>query len=72
MEHDIFFVRDKVVQGKLKVLHIPSEFQLANLLTKPLSSTRFLNLKSKLAFLTILVNTAEFEGGMLGNPSEAV
>ena len=51
VELDIFFVRDKVVQGKLKIVHVPSEFQLADLLTKPLSSTRFLTLKSKLSIL---------------------
>src|ERR1044072_5154445 len=51
VELDIFFVRDKVVQGKLKIVHVPFEFQLAGLLTKPLSSTRFLTLKCKLSIL---------------------
>ena len=40
MELDVFFVREKVLSKRLIVQHIPGYDQWANLLTKPLSSTR--------------------------------
>lgn len=42
MEIDIFFVREKVVSGLIRVAHLACENQLANVLTKPLPCTRFL------------------------------
>lgn len=48
IELDIHFVRDKVLEGKLKIQYIPSSDQTADLMTKPLSQTRFLLLKDKL------------------------
>jgi histone deacetylase 1/2 len=48
MEMDIFFVREKVLNKSLTVLHVPSLIQRADILTKPLSSERFHDLKAKL------------------------
>jgi len=48
MKIDIFFVREKVSAKELKVYHIPAIDQWADALTKPLSPTRFLFLRSKL------------------------
>ena len=45
---DFLFVREKVAQGLLTVHHIPTEHQLADLLTKPLSKSRFHFLLSKI------------------------
>lgn len=45
---DIHFVRQQVQDGKIKVLHVPSIDQLANLLTKPLPRLRFVTLRNKL------------------------
>ena len=42
------FVREKVSQGLLTVHHIPTEHQLADILTKPLSKARFHLLLSKI------------------------
>jgi hypothetical protein len=39
MELDIFFVREKVLSKKLVVSHVPAQDQLANALTKFLTSS---------------------------------
>lgn len=51
VEVDFCFVRDKIAQGLLSVSHIPSEQQLANALTKPLSRASFMPARSKLGVL---------------------
>ena len=51
MEHvalDYHFVREKVADGSLKVYHVNTHSQLAGVLTKPLSKSRFLYLRSKI------------------------
>lgn len=48
MEMDIHFVRDKVIAQTLKVLHIPTADQLADILTKPIFSTQFPVIRTKL------------------------
>ncbi|GKV48157.1 hypothetical protein SLEP1_g54985 [Rubroshorea leprosula] len=45
---DLHFVRDLVDQKILRVSHISSKDQLADGLTKPLSSNRFISLRSKI------------------------
>ncbi|RVW31560.1 Retrovirus-related Pol polyprotein from transposon RE1 [Vitis vinifera] len=45
---DYHFVREKVVDGSLKVSHVNTQSQLADVLTKPLSKSRFLFLRSKI------------------------
>ncbi|CAH9101651.1 unnamed protein product [Cuscuta europaea] len=51
MEIDLFFVREKVLLKQLTVYHIPSLHQIADVLTKPLSSSRFIDLKTKLSVI---------------------
>ena len=48
MEVDVFFVREKVLAKQLSIVHIPALDQWADVLTKPLSSTRFEILRDKL------------------------
>lgn len=48
MEIDLFFVREKVIAKQIRVAHIPGVDQIADALTKPLSSTKFLELRHKL------------------------
>lgn len=48
MELDLFFVLEKVASGQMKVLHVLALDQYADVLTKPLSPTRFSLLRSKL------------------------
>ncbi|KAH9685170.1 retrovirus-related pol polyprotein from transposon RE1 [Citrus sinensis] len=45
---DYHFVRDKVFEGSLKVSHVSTTEQLADLFTKPLAKQRFLTLRSKI------------------------
>jgi hypothetical protein len=48
MEIDLFFVREKVLAKQLSVTHIPGSDQLADILTKPISSAKFLHMRTKL------------------------
>lgn len=48
MELDIHFVREKVVSQALLVEHVPAAQQIADALTKPLSSSQFALIRSKL------------------------
>jgi hypothetical protein len=41
VEIDLHFVRDKVLLGEIKVLHVPSSSQLADVFTKGLPITLF-------------------------------
>lgn len=52
VEVDFQFVKEKVAQGKLKVQFIIIGDQIADIFTKPLSSQRFLFLRSKLQVVT--------------------
>ena len=45
---DLHFVRDYVTRGALQVAHVPTQDQLADLLTKPLPRSRFQLLCSKI------------------------
>ena len=45
---DYHFVREQVTTGHLRVLHVHSQDQLADMLTKPLSRAPFLCNRSKI------------------------
>ena len=53
IEIDCHFVRDKVAAGSIKLMPIHSQFQLADLFTKPLPSISFFSLLSKMAVKNI-------------------
>ncbi|XP_062103516.1 uncharacterized mitochondrial protein AtMg00810-like [Humulus lupulus] len=61
IELDIHFVRDKVIQGKLEIRHVPSHDQLADCLRKGLSHTRFRFLIDKLG---IRCSPSRLRGGV--------
>ena len=46
IEIDLHFIRDQVMRGKIQLLFVPTEEQPTDLLTKHLTSSRFLSLKS--------------------------
>lgn len=48
IELDIHFIRDKVLNKDLEIDYVPTSDQTADLLTKPLSHSRFIFLKDKL------------------------
>ena len=49
VELDLYFVREKVISKQLLVQHVPSADQIADILTKPLSSQFFNRLKLKMS-----------------------
>nr|KYP52261.1 Copia protein [Cajanus cajan] len=51
MEHDIFFVREKVLNKSLIVSYVPTQAQVADILTKPLSKVQFYSFRDKLKVL---------------------
>lgn len=53
LELDIHFVREKVVANALEVTHVPATAQVADALTKPLSSSLFLNSRAKLNVVSL-------------------
>ena len=50
IEIDIHFVRQKVIAKELDIRYVPTEEQIVDLLTKPLTTTRFELLHDKLIF----------------------
>ncbi|XP_062080773.1 uncharacterized mitochondrial protein AtMg00810-like [Humulus lupulus] len=62
IEIDLYFVRDKVLQGKLSVRHVPAISQIADCLTKPLSITHFSVLRDKLSVVSL--NTLSLRGAV--------
>ena len=52
-EIDCHVVTDKMIQGVIRLLHIRTQSQLANLLTKALSAHQFHNLLSKMNMLNV-------------------
>ena len=41
MEHDLFFVREKVLNKLLQAMYVPAHLQYADILTKAFSTTNF-------------------------------
>ena len=48
IELDIHFVREKVALGVVRVLHVPSKFQFADIFTKGLPSALFHEFRTSL------------------------
>ena len=46
---DLYFIREKVLQGEIDIIHVPSYDQVAEILTKAISSPSILMLRSKLS-----------------------
>ena len=57
VEIDCHFIRERVASGMLKLVHVKSTHQLADLLTKPVSASQFRGLMSKLGILNIYLPT---------------
>ncbi|XP_040964565.1 uncharacterized mitochondrial protein AtMg00810-like [Gossypium hirsutum] len=53
VELDVFFVREKVAASILQVGHVPGSYQLADILTKPLSAPMFNKFRSQLRVVSI-------------------
>ncbi|KAJ9537899.1 hypothetical protein OSB04_030632 [Centaurea solstitialis] len=49
IELDIYFVREKVAMGHVRVLHVPSSYQYADIFTKGLPRQLFLDFRSSLS-----------------------
>jgi hypothetical protein len=48
VEIDLHFVRDRVAIGEVRVLHVPITSQLADIFTKGLPSSTFIEFRSSL------------------------
>lgn len=57
IEIDIHFVRDMVTAGKVRVLHVPSRYQYADIFTKGLPSTLFEDFRSSLSVRLLVLWT---------------
>jgi hypothetical protein len=64
IEIDIHFVQDKVQIGEVRVLHVPTTSQLADIFTKGLATTPFLEFRSSLTLHEATVDTAGGGGGV--------
>jgi len=60
IEIDCHLIREKIKKGVIKLLHINTQHQQADILTKALSPAVFHNLMTKLGLLNIY---AQLEGG---------
>ncbi|KAI3523467.1 hypothetical protein L1887_01631 [Cichorium endivia] len=58
IEIDIHFVREKVARGEVRVLHVPSRFQIADIFTKGLPRALFDEFRSSLNIRPPVVSTA--------------
>jgi hypothetical protein len=61
-ELDLYFVRDKVRSGEVIVVHLPAEFEVANILTKPISAIKFHEFRHKLMVTNL--DTTSLRGGV--------
>lgn len=53
MDIDLCFVKEKVLDGDITIMHVSFHNHLANIFTKPLSQSRFEFLRSKLSVLDL-------------------
>ncbi|XP_021991742.1 uncharacterized mitochondrial protein AtMg00810-like [Helianthus annuus] len=58
IELDIHFVREKVQQGQVRVLHVPSRYQIADIFTKGLPRVLFEDFRSSLSLRSLPASTA--------------
>jgi hypothetical protein len=58
IEIDIHFVREKVALGQVRVLHVPSSAQFADIFTKGLPTTPFVDIRFSLNVVEPHVDTA--------------
>nr|GEY21705.1 ribonuclease H-like domain-containing protein [Tanacetum cinerariifolium] len=59
IEIDIHFVRDLVSTGRIRVLHVPSHYQCADIFTKGLPTALFDEFRSSLSVHSTLAQTTE-------------
>ncbi|XP_071712957.1 uncharacterized protein [Rutidosis leptorrhynchoides] len=57
-EMDIHFIRKKVARGEVRVLYVPSRFQIADIFTKGLSCLLFDDFRDNLRIRSPLAETA--------------
>ena len=55
IEIDSHLVREKIQANVIKTFHVPTKHQLADLVTKPLSTHQFLSLLNKMGILNVFV-----------------
>ncbi|XP_027351111.1 uncharacterized protein LOC113862195 [Abrus precatorius] len=60
IEMDIHFVREKVARGQVRVLHVPSRYQIANIFTKGLPQVLFDDFRDSLSVRRLPALTAGF------------
>ncbi|GKB40629.1 ribonuclease H-like domain-containing protein, partial [Tanacetum coccineum] len=58
LEIDVHFVRDMVARGQVRVLHVPSRCQYADIFTKGLPSTLFEEFRTSLSVMSSPAQTA--------------
>nr|GEY45729.1 NBS-containing resistance-like protein [Tanacetum cinerariifolium] len=58
IELDIHFVREHVARGQVRVLHVPSRYQLADIFTKGISRVRFDDFRDSLNIRPPTASTA--------------
>jgi hypothetical protein len=68
VELDIHFVREKVALGQLRVLHVPTHLQYADIMTKGLPTLIFEDFRSSLC----ISDDARTEGGCGKRPCNGV
>jgi len=56
---DIHFVRDKVARGDIRILHVPSSYQIAGIFTKGLPLVLFQDFRDSLSVRQPPASTAE-------------
>ena len=64
IEIDYYVIRDKVLAKVIKLIHVKTQCQLADLLTKDLSFNQFSELISKMGLINIHLPSVHLEGSI--------
>ena len=64
VELDVHFVREKVALGDVRVHHVPTGQQLADIMTKGLPTSAFQDFSSSLSVVHSVVHDAHTAGGV--------